>query len=281
MPMNLSTMSHQDPEERALGRYGLLFGLLAGAAFAFTAWTIDAVALGKAHAYWFWLKLALGGSASLVIGAAAGWLVVRINRTAVTFLLWLLVGVSFGWLAAHVPFEGVSTVLERFAPALATLVRYPFTEGPQYRSFLTLVTTIGIGAFTGLLFWPLVDALRQAGSPVGRLFPAIIWIALFAGAGAVADNMMNKPLREPVVAVDSLVQFVTMHDASAISSKEARELHVAALNGVKDLLPRPRRLMLADYDNTIVMTNVLIDFGGTWAHCSVTAGQLGFCEPLK
>lgn len=265
---------------RARYRYGLLYGMVAGVAFAVTTWGVDGALLAASHAYFPWLKLLLGGIGALLVGFVAGWLTGRLERTGLVLLLWLLVGVIYGWLAGHVPFEGASWLLVRLNPRLAGLVRYPFSEGPYYRLVVAMVVTVGVSAFGGLLVMSLIESTSQAETVVGRWFPVAVWILMFGVAGSTANGMMNEPLRNPVLAMDRTIQFVLDNEGTTISPKQAREWHVGALTPVRSLLHRPRRLLLASYDDTIVMTDVLVNFDGGWVRCSVTAEVPGACASL-
>ena len=69
-------------------RLGILYGILAGAGYAITAWGLDAYQLAQANAYLPWGRFALGLAVSLALGGLAGWLASRL-RTEGQYAGWM------------------------------------------------------------------------------------------------------------------------------------------------------------------------------------------------
>ncbi len=86
------TKRKRDPDDLTAG---LIYGILAGLAFAATAWGIDALQLANASAGYPWLKFVIGALACVLIGALAGWLTALIDNSLVGAILWLFAGYLF------------------------------------------------------------------------------------------------------------------------------------------------------------------------------------------
>lgn len=258
---------------------GLAFGLLAGLAFALSAWLSDALALANANAYYPWIKLIIGGIPAILVGVLVGWLAVRIDSILLRLLTWTLTGLLYTWWASHVPFEGFYTVLGILSPAVQKMVAYPFVINAATRAVIAMLVGGGVGFGAGLLQTMLSDSVLNADSPFGKALPVLFWMAIFAVAGLTTNNLINQQLRDPVVAMDQLVQFSLDNEGKQVSPQVARDMHVGSLNAIQAALHQPRKLILSKYDDLMTMTEVLINFGGSWARCSVINSEEGISQP--
>ena len=68
--------------------YGLLYGAVAGLAFAVTVWGIDDYSLSQAHALFPWLKFIVGAIICVLVGALVGRLSAQFEKVYATFLTW-------------------------------------------------------------------------------------------------------------------------------------------------------------------------------------------------
>ncbi|HYN89175.1 MAG TPA: hypothetical protein VER55_11620 [Ardenticatenaceae bacterium] len=262
-------------------RFGLLYGVLAGVAFALVAWGWDAIGLAGAHGFLPWAKLALGVVPSVALTMLVAWVATRIDRRPVSLLLWVLAGVALALLATRVALQGSAALFGLADPQLRELINYPFTEGIRARQGVAIVLLGALGLLAGLFADLFVEGSTTAIDPIGRWGPVLVWSVIFVVAGSVADGLINSPFRAPVVVIDDLVQFALDIEGTDVDRAVRIERHVGALNAVEELLHRPRRLLLGDYDSTLSLANVLIDFDGTWATCSVIVGQPSYCRPLE
>lgn len=262
-------------------RFGLLYGALAGVTFTLAAWGWDAIGLAGAHGFLPWAKLALGAVPCLILTVLVAWLATRIDRRPVSLLLWMLAGVALALLATRVAVEGSAVLFGLADPHLRELIDYPFSEGMRARQGVGMVLLGALGLLAGLFVDFFVEGSTTAMDPIGRWGPVLLWIVIFVVAGSVTDGLINAPFRAPVVVIDDLVQFALDIEGTDVDRAVRMERHVGALNAVEELLHRPRRLLLGNYDSTMSLANVLIDFDGTWATCSVIVGQPSYCRPLE
>jgi hypothetical protein len=174
----------------------------------------------------------------------------------------------------------MTILLASFDPALSPLVQYSVSNSLQGRiQFITVVITLTF-IFASILLAHLIEVSSTANRWLERLWPIVAWALFFAITGLTADTLIHEPLRTPLIVTDDTIQFMRDHEKDEIDGTVARTMHLRAFEPVKEFLHQPRRLILADYDDSIVQVNVLIDFDGTWVRCSMLDNQLGVCKVL-
>ncbi len=262
-------------------RYGLFYGMIGALAYSLAAWGTDGYNLSRSNAIYPWLKLGLGTWICVILAGLAGLITVMKDRGQLSVVIWVLTGIVFGWLAGHIPFEGATMLLSRFDPDLSSLIDYPFHDGTHARMVFAIVSATGIFLIAGPFLPALVDISSKASRFLERWVPVVVWVVLFIIAGGLGDGIINRPLRSPVMVMDELIQFKLDHEGASVDPKVARDIHLSALGSVTDFIDRPRRLILGDYDVTIVTVNVLIDFEGIWVKCTVLDDQPGYCRRVE
>lgn len=262
-------------------RYALIFGILGALGYCFAAWGVDGYQLAQSNAIYPWLKLGLGVWVCVILGGLAGLFTVMKDRGQISAAIWIITGIAFGWLVGHIPFEGATMLVDRFDPDLSRLIAYPFHEGTHTRTVFAIIGTAGVFVIAAPFLPSLVDISSKASKFFERWMPIVVWTGIFVIAGSLADGVVNKPLRSPVIVMDELVQFKLDHEGTPIEREVALDMHIGALGSVTDLIHRPRRLILGDYDVTLVTINVLIDFDGVWVKCAVLDNQPGYCRRVE
>jgi hypothetical protein len=258
---------------------GLWLGLLSGLVFGLTAWGIDAVALGNASVDHPWDKLAMGLVFSLLTGGIAGWLTAVIDRAAAGLILWACAGIAYAWLAGHIPFDGLSALLRMSEPRLGEIVPYPFVASARVRTAFLMFVIGGLSAMGGTLELVLLDRARDAQSALGRAISIGLIVPFFVLAGVAADGIINRPLRDPLVAVDRVIGWAVDAQANPIDPTLARQRHLGAVSGIENLLGRPYRMSMGAYDPASLYSfSVEVDFDGAWVRCSVLASVPGYCR---
>lgn len=261
---------------------GLLYGLLAGLSFALAAWGYDVFLLARSHAALPWLKFLLGGLFSLTVYSLAGWLTVRFEHRLVMLLSWAVAGLSAARVAGHLPFEGIYTVVVGIlAPGLGNLISYPFIEKIQMPMRLLYIFVIGMSVFAGLFELSTVDRALGASTPLGRRLPLTLGILLIGLAGIGFDDLVYEPLRTPVVAVDRTIRFAIQSHGQNVDRQLAQERRLYAVDDVQELLVEPRRLIISTYDQELSAVDVLADFNGQLARCTVLFNQPSICQPIE
>jgi len=259
---------------------GLIAGMLAGLGFALAAWGFDGLLLARAQADLPFLKLALGLLPCVLIGGLTGWLTARFDNGLLAIFFWVLAGCAMTWLVSHLPFEGVSSVISLTTPAFRGITAYPFVLSARVRmTILYLIVGVLSGLF-GIFFLFLVESATRAAYPAGRWFSLALCVPLIILAGGAADNLINEPLRAPILIIDRLIRFGLNAENQPVSSETARSMHLGALDPLKDLLHQPHKLRLGDYDpESLSASTVIVDIQGVNFSCSMVYDQPTYCQP--
>jgi hypothetical protein len=107
----------------------------------------------------------------------------------------------------------------------------------------------------------------------------LVCVPFFVGAGILTDMLVQRPLRQPLVVIEDLIQFALDTEGQQVDKTLARSMHLGAVKSVSGLLHQPRRLVMGDFDlDTLESGRVLVDFNGEWTRCWVIAGQPSFCQ---
>ena len=82
----------------------------------------------------------------------------------------------------------------------------------------------------------------------------------------------------PILAVNEVIQFAVDHIDKEVSMKTSREMHLSAVNTIKEYLPLKRSLILSNYDQMLGQIDVLVKFDGNWVKCTTVYNQVTFCK---
>jgi hypothetical protein len=209
-----------------------------------------------------------------------GWLSVRFDNGLLAAIFWLLAGLGFVWIASHLPFDWLSRLVGWLQPDLAGLQIYPFVIVARLRmSILYFVVGVmmAIGGSLGLF---VIETATQASSAGQRWLALVVGgVLIFGLIGLVADDLINKPLRTPVVTINELIVYGRKAQVEQVSKEETRQMGLRALRPFGDLIYQPYRLILGNYDpETITETAVYVDFNGTWGACFLIGQNPMYCQ---
>ena len=258
---------------------GLIYGVLGGLAFAFTAWGIGAIQLANASAGYPWLKFAVGAVLCVLIGGIAGWLTALADNGFVGAFVWFLAGISFCWIASHLPFEGLTFLLNRLDARLPG-ISYPYPDSMQQRMVVVYMLVVLLSTLAGILQTTILDSVQRASTGFMRVMTTLLVVPFFALAGLVTAEYVNQPLETPLVVIGDLLKFNQQVKGQKLDPKVIAETHYRALGPIQDLAIKPYRLYLGSYDPEYLdSASVLIDFSGQWAECTVSSASVGVCKP--
>ncbi len=257
---------------------GLLYGLAAGLGFGLFAWGLDAVLLTSANGAHAWVKFWPGVLISMAAGALVGWLSMVIKKTLLSMLLWLGFGLLLSWLVFWLPYKAAPDLIGLVNENLGKYLDYPF-----FKDFLQIqwfgFVVIALVAIICAVIQQII--IEQAFFSTGKLalaMPLILSFALFCLVGSVIDGMNNRHVREPLQAVDELIQFSLDNQGVEIAPDVARKMHLAALAPIEQYLQRDRSLVLSNYDQSFGQVDILVNFDGYWVVCQVIYNQVTFCK---
>lgn len=257
---------------------GLLFGLTAGLAFAVFAWGVDGFLLANAHGAYPWVKFIPGILISLISGGLTGWLTVRLHNPLVRILLWLLFAFLLSRLIMWLPIKAAPQIIGWFDSYLGNFLNYPLYRDFSHIQWVGFVVIALIALLCGLLENVLIDQALFATGTFSVAVPIVISFVFFCLAGSTIDGLYNKQIRQPILAVDNLIQFAVDNSDKEVSAETSRAMHLAAVKTITELLPLERSLILSNYDQMLGQIDVLVKFNGSWVKCTTVYNQVTFCK---
>lgn len=259
---------------------GLLYGAVSGLAFAIFAWGIDAWLLAQANAAFFWAKFLPGLIICILAASLTGWLTIRIDRHGAALLLWGLLALLFSWLVTWLPLDVTPGLIRLFDPGLARWLEYsPVDSILQFRA-VALVVAGFAAIISGVLEINLVENAHNSPTGLATGIIILVCVFLFGLAGSASDQLLNMDLRQPILAIDHLLQFAADHQGEEVPPDTARKIHLSAVTGLQDLLQKPRQLTLISFDPALGMMDILINFDGTQVRCTAIHAQPTYCVRL-
>lgn len=276
-------MADLDTIER---RLGLLSGGLTGLAFAAGLWGPDAVGLWQAHLA-LWYPPMLAAAAGLVtLGALAGWLAARIGRTLLGALIWLIAAILVMFIAGHLPFEGRTLLAWLADRRFWGLPIYPFDSTAQARLVVGSFFPALVLAMLGLVQDYRLESIRS--SLNAQRLSARAWLLLLLplpvvfGVGLMADEIVNRPLREPVTQVAQIIATGRNATVDLDALSQQTGINYSAIVGVRSELSDRFELLLGEIDLGDEQMVVVAHFdNGAWINCSVLAGRVSFCSDAQ
>ena len=263
-------------------RYTLLLGGVAGLVFSLSLWAYEAILLIRAHVAYPWIPLLVGTILCVTTCTLAALLTCLVNRALLGIIFWVLAARLIAELAIILPLKIAPSLMMFFEPGLQSRL-------PAYPINATFRTWAGFGtvwlaiffAILGLLQLTLVEQAVPATTSAGRLTPYFVFIPVMVLASVMSSNMINEQLRAPLLATNETIQFAVDHQNTSVDPVVARRMHLSTVDTISDLINRPRRLFLGQYDEFFWQVDVLIDFDGEWVDCSTVLAQPTFCKPMS
>lgn len=261
--------------------YGLIYGMVAGLAFAIALWGMDGYFLSRAHAYFPWTKLCAGSILTTLVGALAGWLVSRFEKTLLAILLWFATAGIFAWLTVSVPLEVAPNLMGMLEPKLRPLLHYTIYDNASSTIGVAFAWIMIAAFIVATIQIPMVEQSVFSTTFFGKISPYLICAILMAVSGSITDSFQNQPLRDPVIAVDKIIEFSLNASGKKVDAKTFRDLHLASLRDVLDILSPSRHLAVSRYDKLLQNVYVVVNFNGNWAECETTFGHPLMCKPIS
>ena len=257
---------------------GCLYGASAGLVFALAAWGIDAFLLAQANVKHPLINFVPAIIILVAMGILVGWLSVKVDKGWLTLPLWLGFGILCTWLITWLPVHGRGLVLKNIAPELADLIKFPELDSLGQLWFFGLFVIALPSLIAGMMEGILVEQALGSSSKSGVLILLLASLFLFGVAGRAADQLVNEKFREATVVTDSLIEFASENYGLEVDKSLARKIHLSALNEIGDMVLRPYKMTIIEYDNTLGRIELLVDFDGEFAICTVFYAQPVRCR---
>jgi hypothetical protein len=257
----------------------VILGAIAGFVYAFAAWGIDAIQLSAANASLPWLKFAIAVLPVTAIFTLVGWISTRVTHLVIRLLLWMALATGLGYLISLFSFQYNAAILRGIHPQVSSIINYITPAGISSRRFVIIIMTNVLLIVGGLMFENASQAYYSSSGIVGQFAPILLCLAIFAGAGYVADSNYNTELRSQLVNVDDQLEEIGNLDMNKLSEREERIIRRFTKLNVD--LQGPRKLVIGNFDDSFSQVEMLIDFDGTWVDCLTINGFVGNCERME
>jgi len=260
--------------------YGIWFGAVAGFTYSFFSWGLDAFQLYQSNGLYPWLKFLAGVLPCVLIGGFVGWLSARAGKPGWAFLFWIIAASIFAWLAVNLPLRITPRILNLFDPRLNEFLHYAHFEQFSLKFGVAYFWLAILTSLTGLLQLPLSDSAIFSTSTFGKISPMLIAIILMAISGNTMDNLNNELLRSPIQAINSTTQYFLDHQGEHIEPAQTRQMHLASLRTVQDVVTPKRKFIISGYDEDFGDVQVLARFQNAWVECEVFYNQPLSCQQM-
>jgi hypothetical protein len=279
--MNDLTPEKEQFLKRRKRKYGLTYGAAGGLAFAIALWGYDAVLLSQSHAMFPWLKLIVGGSLATLTGGLAGWLTSRLEKILLGFLFWVAASALFGLYIVIVPLVLAPRITGLLVPQISHLLLYTTYDNLPTMVAVAFGWTIVGAIISSVIQLPMLDHAVFSVSGFGKIRPHLLCAVLMLISGGVSDSLNNKPLRDPIIALDSTFQFILDTRGQEIDKATSREKHLASFRLIEQDVTESRQLVVSHYDRLLENIDVLINFDGKWAMCPTFFNAPMTCQPIS
>ncbi len=262
-------------------RLGVICGAAIGLGLALGAWAPDFLARLDTPLQDNLPGIALGALALVLLCALAGRLSAHIDRVAIDVLIWLAAAVLSFPVIARLPYEGRTWLIGLFDSRFAGLPIYPYDGFGHGRAAFF----IGIFFFVlGITHAYRLETLRGSLGPKDRpsihsWFLIAIPMALALGAGLIADDAVNAPLRIAPQLVSEAIRTGRTYEGDLFELSRESSLNYNAISGVRDQMSERYTLQVGESDLVESLTVIVVAHfdNGAWINCRVLADQLSFC----
>ena len=281
-PLNrLGNLNTRAEIMRLKRRFGMLYGAVAGLAFAITSWGWDGYLMSKSHAYFPWVMLLAGAFFCAIFGGIAGWLTARSESSLFGIVFWIISSLFFAWVMVALPLQIKPFIAAKLDPQLGALLNYETNIEFGFRFGVSLAWALPFMLIVGVTQLPIMESAVFSTSIFGKIAPLFFCIVVMSISGAFTDNLINSHFRAAISSLDSTIQFVLDNKNNENVDKAlSREMHARSLNTVEEYMQESRYLFVSSYDEYLGDIHVLVKFDNQWVDCSVLYSQPISCKPI-
>ena len=263
-------------------RSGAFYGLIAGLAYAFFTWFMDAFGLATSNAAYPFVKLIGGMIITLPFFVLVGWLTAKTDSHVLGLFLWALMSLWAFTAAFIAQYDFIPRWYALMQEPVATLVKPAI---PSY--FVALLITIGamlmMFAFliAGLIEINLIESTLANGTAGSKFMSAVIIIMLMALAGNQVDTFTYRNSRLSIQAFDKLINLVASPEGQALDQKTKTLRNFGAVTALGlENLEKPRRFFLVkDMTGDYGSIDLMVETGDMWGKCIASNREPSFCSP--
>lgn len=265
---------------RSKQKFGMLYGMVTGIAFAISSWGWDGYILGKSHAYFPWTTLISGMICCAIFGGMVGWLTARLESSLLGVIFWLISSLFFAWLMVALPTQITPFIVSKLDPQLgAFLLNYENNMEFAFRFGVSLAWVVPFTLIIGVVQLPITEPAVFSTSIVGKVIPLFFGIVVMSISGVFTDNLINAHFRTAISSLDNTIQFVLDNQNNEnVDPALSREMHARSLSTVEEYVQKSRYLFVSSYDEYLGDLHILVKFEDQWVECKVLYSQPVSCE---
>ena len=162
---------------------------------------------------------------------------------------------------------------------MAGMIDYVLPETISGRLFVIIVMSIILFFIGGMLIESASEALIKSSGIIGWVLPVVFCLAFFGGAGYVADANFNFQLRNQIMIVNQQISEASQINSTQMTERQEKLIYRFTKLNVP--LDGSRRLLVGSFDASFSQSEILINFGETWARCTALNGLVGNCERIS
>lgn len=260
-------------------KFGILYGMIAGLAFAVSSWGWDGYVLSKSHAYFPWTMLITGVIFYAILGGIVGWLTARSESSLLGVVFWVISSLFYAWLMVALPVQINPFIASKLDPQLGALLNYEKGAEFVFRFGVSLAWVVPFMLIVGVTQLPITEPAVFSTSIFGKITPFFFCIVVMSISGVTTDNLVNSHFRAAISSLDNTIQFVLDNKNNEnVDLALSRKMHVGALSAVKKYVQESRYLFVGSYDEYLGDIHVLVKFDSQWVDCNVLYSQPVFCK---
>jgi len=149
-------------------KFGMLYGMIAGLAFAVSSWGWDGYMLSKSHAYFPWIMLITGMIFCAILGGIAGWLTARSESSLLGVIFWIISSLFFAWFIVALPLQINPFIASKLDPQLGTLLDYEKDMEFAFRFGVSLAWVVPFMLIVGVTQLPIMEPAVFSTSVFGK-----------------------------------------------------------------------------------------------------------------
>jgi hypothetical protein len=260
-------------------KFGMLYGIMAGVAFAVASWGWDGYTLSNSHAYFPWTMLITGMTVCAVLGGIAGWLTARAGSSLLGVVFWTITSLFFAWVMVSLPLQINPFIVSKLDPQLGALLDYGENIEFAFRYGVSLAWVLPFMLIVGVTQLPITEPAVFSTSIFGKIAPLFFCIVVMSISGFITDNLINSHFRAGITALDDTIQFVLDNkNNDNVDKALSRAMHARSLATVEEYVQESRHLFISSYDEYLGDLHVLVKFGDQWVNCNVLYSQPVSCK---
>lgn len=278
--MNTTAPNTEQILKARLKKFGFTYGVAAGLAFAVALWGLDGIILSRSHAIFPWIKFIVGSILTGLTGGLAGWLTARFGKILLGILFWIVASVLFAFYTVLVPLVIAPSLTGWFDPQIRPLLHYTLYDNLPTMIGVVFGWVVVSAIIIAILQMPMIEQAVFSVTGFGKIKPHILCAFLMLISGGVADSFNNKPMRDPIVNLDAVIQFAVDTRGQEVDPVVSREKHLAAFRQIQDIVQESRQLAVSRYDPLLENIYILINFDGHLAECITFYTYPVNCTPI-